>query len=264
VADGSPNIIERREYKFLVDRTTAAAVRAAIRPFCVLDPHAAQSPLRTYTIETLYLDTPDLSLYWANDHEQVDRVKVRVRRYAEKPGGPVFLEVKRRINDVIAKSRGRVPSEAWAALLADPATPLPVEVTGRDRAAAERFLAIHRSMHLRPFTLVRYQREPWISTIDDYARVTFDTWIQAHTLDSLTFQPDGGRWRALDDAVLQRTRDSLVVLELKFTTRVPLWLVNITRSLGLVRGAYSKYGNSIRAFHQPVDIRVPRLVGGWR
>jgi hypothetical protein len=264
VSGASPHIIERREYKFLIDRSTATAVRAAIAPFCMLDPFAARSPARTYTIETLYLDTADLTLFWANDHEQVDRVKMRVRRYADVPRSPVFFEVKRRINDVISKSRGRVSSAAWARLLADPAAPLPAELDPKDRAALERFLAIHRSMHLRPFTLVRYQREPWVSTIDDYARVTFDTWIQAHAVDSLTFQPDGGRWRALDDAVLQRTRDSLVVLELKFTNHVPLWLVNITRRLGLVRGAYSKYGNSIRAFHQPLDIRAPRLAGGWR
>lgn len=264
MSSASPNNIERREYKFLIDRTTVAAVRAAVRPFCVLDPYAAQSPSRTYTIETLYLDTSDLALFWANDHEQVDRVKVRVRRYADKPGSPIFFEVKRRINDVIAKSRGRVSADAWNQLLADPAAPIPADVTGKDRAAVERFLALHRSLHLRPYTLVRYQREPWISTVDDYARVTFDTWIQAHTLDSLTFEPDGGRWRALDDAIMQRTLDSLVVLELKFTNQVPIWLVNIARSLGLVRGAYSKYGNSIRAFHQPIDIRVPRLVGGWR
>lgn len=264
MSSGSPNIIERREYKYLIDRAKVAAVREAIRPFCVLDPFAAQSPTRTYAIETLYLDTDDLALFWANDHEQVDRVKVRVRRYADKPSSPIFFEVKRRINDVIAKSRGKVSAAVWRGLLADPGAPIPAEVEGKDRMAVERFLAIHRAMHLRPFTLVRYQREPWISTVDDYARVTFDTWIQAHSLDSLTFEPDGGRWRALDDAVMQRSLDSLVVLELKFTNQVPIWLVNITRSLGLVRGAYSKYGNSIRAFHQPVDIRTPRLVGGWR
>jgi hypothetical protein len=264
VSSGSPNIIERREFKYLIDRAKVAAVREAIRPFCVLDPFAAQSPTRTYAIETLYLDTNDLALFWANDHEQVDRVKVRVRRYADKPNSPIFFEVKRRMNDVIAKSRGKVSTAVWRGLLADPGAPIPPGVDGKDRMAVERFLAIHRSMHLRPFTLVRYQREPWISTVDDYARVTFDTSIQAHTLDSLTFEPDGGRWRALDDAVTQRTLDSLVVLELKFTNQVPIWLVNITHRLGLVRGAYSKYGNSIRAFHQPLDIRVPRLVGGWR
>lgn len=269
MSSASPNIIERREYKYLIDRATVAAVREAIRPFCVLDPFAAQSPTHTYCIETLYLDTDELSLFWANDHEQVDRVKVRVRRYADKPSSPIFFEVKRRINDVIAKSRGKVSPAVWRELLANPGAPIPAEVGGKDRMAVERFLAIHRSMHLRPFTLVRYQREPWMSTVDDYARVTFDTWIQAHSLDSLTFEPDGGRWRALDDAIMQRTLDSLVVLELKFTNHVPLWLVNITRSLGLVRGAYSKYGNSIRAFHQPIDLRTPRmagglLAGGWR
>jgi len=264
VSGASPSIIERREYKFLVDRATAGAVRAAIRPFCTLDPFAAGSPARSYAIETLYLDTAGLSLFWANDHEQVDRVKMRARRYPDAPGSPVFLEVKRRVNDVIHKTRGRVAPAAWAGLLADPGAPIPAAVTGKDRAAVERFLALHRTLHLRPFTVVRYQREPWVSTIDDYARVTFDTWIQARSVDALSFESEGHRWRALDDAILQRTHDSLVVLELKFTRHVPLWLVNVVRSHGLVRGAYSKYGNSIRAFYQPLDARMPRLAGGWR
>ncbi len=264
MSSASPNVIERREYKFLIDRPTVAAIRAAIQPFCVLDPFAAASPSHTYTIESLYFDTRDLTLFWANDHEQVDRIKMRVRHYADKPGSPVFLEVKRRINDVIAKTRGRLDPHAWSSLLADPSAPIPPDVVGKDRAAIERFVALHRSMHLRPLTLVRYQREPWMSTIDDYARVTFDTWIQAQAVDALTFEPGSGRWRALDDAVLQRTHDSLVVLELKFTRHVPLWLVNIVRRLGLQRGAYSKYGNSIRAFYQPMDLRVSRLCGGWR
>jgi hypothetical protein len=264
VSGASSSIIERREYKFLIDRTKAAAVRAAISPFCTLDPFAARSPTRTYTVETLYLDTEDLSLYWANDHEQVDRIKMRVRRYADVPGCPLFFEVKRRVNDLISKSRGRVDPGSWARLLSDGAAPIPDEIVGKDRAAVERFLALARRLHVRPFTLVRYQREPYVSTIDDYARVTFDTWIQAQRLETLTFVPDGGRWRALDDAIMQRTRDSLVVLELKFTNYVPRWLIEMTRGLGLVRGAYSKYGNSIRAFHGPLDIRTPRLAGGWR
>jgi hypothetical protein len=264
VSEASSSIIERREYKFLIDRAKAAAVRAAILPFCKLDPFAARSPTRTYTIETLYLDTEDLSLYWANDHEQVDRIKMRVRRYADVPSCPLFFEVKRRINDVISKSRGRVDEATWLRLLSDRGAPIPAEIAGKDRVAVERFLALARQLHVRPFTLVRYQREPYVSTIDDYARVTFDTWIQAHTVDSLTFTPDGGRWRALDDAIMQRTRDSLVVLELKFTNHVPLWLVNMTQRLGLVRGAYSKYGNSIRAFHSPPEIRTPRFAGGRR
>ena len=37
----SPSIIERREYKYLIDARTVAQVRAAIAPFCKLDPFAA-------------------------------------------------------------------------------------------------------------------------------------------------------------------------------------------------------------------------------
>ena len=254
--------IERREYKYLVDRETAAAVRAAIRPFCAIDKYAARSPARAYTVETLYLDTWDLALFWANDHEEVDRVKIRVRGYAEAPAAPVFFEVKRRVNDVISKSRGRVPREQWGALL-DGSSPIPASVRPADRPHVERFLALSRTKHVQPVTLVRYRREPWVSTVDDYARVTFDTRIQAIDVDHATLRPSRGSWRALDDAVNTRaSAESFVVLELKFTSYVPTWMVNIVQGLGLCRGAFSKYGTSVKAFFEPGGDRTVRA-GGW-
>lgn len=259
----TPTVIERREYKYLIDAPTAAGIRAAIRPFCELDAHAAGNPTRRYTIDSLYFDTPALSLFWANDHEQVDRFKLRVRGYPEAPTSPVFFEVKRRINDVISKSRGKVPRAQWAALLADPAAQIPGDVTGKDRAAVERFLSLARTLHVRPFTLVRYQREPYFSRVDDYARVTFDTHIRAQATDRLSFEPSPRGWRALDDAVTQRSLSSLIVLELKFTRAVPIWLVDLVERFGLHRGSYSKYGTSIRAFYQGADPRTTRLAGGW-
>ncbi len=260
---GNPTVIERREYKYCIDARTAAGIRAAIQPFCGLDPWAAGDPSRCYTIDSLYFDTSDLSLFWANDHEQVDRIKMRIRGYPHAPNSPLFFEVKRRINDVISKSRGKVSRSQWVDLMRDPAAPIPANITGKDRWAVERFMSLARSMHLRPVTLVRYQREPYFSRIDDYARVTFDTHIRAQAMDRLSFDaPDRG-WRALDDAVTQRSMSSLIVLELKFTTHVPIWLVNIVHRFGLVRGSFSKYGSSIRAFYQPVEGRVSRAAGGW-
>ena len=217
-------LIERREYKYLVDQETANGLRAAIRPYCQLDDHAARSPDRTYTIDTLYFDNADLGLFWANDHEQVDRIKMRIRGYPDAPKAPVFLEVKRRINDVISKSRGKLSRDEWAALLANPCAPLPAHLRGKDKAAVERFLTLAGELHIKPVTLVRYKREPYFSTIDDYARVTFDTNIRAQRMERLSFDADPRAWRSLDDAVLQRstTGHSLTVLELKFTSQVPL------------------------------------------
>jgi len=258
------NLIDRREFKYLIDASTAAAVRAAIRPFCAIDPWAAKNPRGVYTIESIYLDNPGLSLFWANEHEQVDRIKVRVRGYAGVPDSPVFFEVKRRINDVISKSRGKVPRALYTALLTDPRAVIPDAIGARDRAAVERFLAIQRGMQLRPFTVVRYEREPYFSRIDDYARVTFDTAIRAQATDHYSFDLPTRGWRALDDAVTQRTLESLVVLELKFTAAVPLWLVNIVERLDLTRRSFSKYGTSIRAHYQQIDARTARFAGGWR
>lgn len=259
-------LIERREYKYLIDHETAEGLRAAIRPYCQLDEHAAKSPDRTYTIDSLYFDTQDLALFWANDHEQVDRFKMRIRGYPDAPKAPVFLEVKRRINDVISKSRGKLSRGEWAQLLADPVARLPEALKGKDRAAVERFLSLAHRLHIRPFTLVRYKREPYFSVVDDYARVTFDTNIRAQKMERLSFEPDPRAWRTLDDPVTQRARGdrSMTVLELKFTTHVPIWMVNLARRFGLVRCGYSKYGNSIRALYSPVDARTFRLAGGWR
>jgi hypothetical protein len=258
------NVIERREFKYLIDAPTAERLRAAIRPYCAIDPWAAKNPRNVYTIESLYLDTPDLKLFWANAHEQLDRFKIRVRTYAEVPNSPVFFEVKRRVNDVILKTRGKVAREQWVQLLADPAAPIPASVGGKDRNPVERFVTIQRTLPLRPFTLVRYEREPYFSTIDDYARVTFDTRIRAQATDQLSFASAERSWRALDDAVTQKTLDSMIVLELKFTSSVPRWLVNIVERHGLARRSFSKYGTSIQAFYAGTDQRVPRYAGGWR
>jgi hypothetical protein len=260
----NPTIIERREFKYLIPSRLTDGIRAAIQPYCEIDPWAAKCPGQRYLIDSIYFDAPDLALFWANDHEKVDRFKLRVRGYPMAPGGPVFFEVKRRFNDVISKSRGKVARSQWATILGDSSAPIPAEICGKDRMAVERFVTLARTLRARPFTIVRYHREPYFSRIDDYARVTFDSNIRAQVVRNLSFETEPRGWRALDDAVTQRAWASMVVLELKFTTQVPIWLVNLVRRFGLQRGSFSKYGTSIRAFYQALERdRVARRPGRW-
>ena len=256
MATPSPLRIERREFKYLVSRDTAARVRDAVAAFCVLDRHAALSPDHRYTIESLYLDTPSLALYRANEVELLDRVKLRVRHYPDHPGGDVFLEVKRRVHDVIDKTRGRLPHDGWQRLVDDPFAPL----TGpaADNPAVERFLAIQHTLGARPGMLVRYQREAWMGIHENYARVTFDTAIRAQICEVADFAPDPGHWRPLDDAYSQKSAvaASAVVLELKFESLAPTWMQAIIESLDLWRLSYSKYGNGVQAFFVPPESRM--------
>lgn len=241
--------IERREYKYLIDAPTKRAVRRALAPFCRLDRHAAEESQGRYTIESLYFDSRGLRLFRANRASLVDRIKLRVRHYPGAANGLAFLEVKRRINDVSSKTRAALPMSIWAALLEDPSAAHLAALEPATRAATERFVACQRGHGAQPVMLVRYEREAWVSEVDDYARVTFDERIRSQPHHALSFAAEGQGWRAVDNPLMQGAAASLSVLELKFTTAVPRWMVQLVQGCGLARGSFSKYGTSIRTWH---------------
>jgi hypothetical protein len=269
LSSASPLRIERREFKYLIDEDTARRVQEAIQPFCRLDGHAAASPSRHYTIDSLYFDTPRLDLFHANDREQLSRFKLRVRTYpdaVELSGGtltaaPVYFEVKRRYHDVIVKDRAQAPPD-WARLLDTPGATLPPDTPDRNATALNAFIIRTLTLHASPVVLVRYQREPWVSVIDDYARVTFDRAIQTQSHARLDFDAEPRGWRGVDYGGGPLGLSSPVVLELKFTTAVPSWLTRIVRRYDLWRRAFSKYGSAVRSTVEPPGVRVAGFGGG--
>ena len=248
--------IERREYKYLVEREMLPLIRAALRPYCSLDKYGAGAADHRYMIESLYLDTPQLALWQCNAHEAVDRYKLRIRRYPQAPRSPIFLEVKRRVHDVIVKTRAQLKAGTdWAALLRDPFTP---EKLLRQDPALERFFVCTHMIGAQPTELVRYMREAWVSDIDDYARITFDSEVESHRVpaDQWSFDSSPSQWKALDCSRANDSMRSPFVLEVKFTSQVPLWLVAMIDNLGLTRRAFSKYGRAIDSRFEAQEIRI--------
>ncbi|HEY5946140.1 MAG TPA: polyphosphate polymerase domain-containing protein [Kofleriaceae bacterium] len=231
---------ERREYKYLLDENGAARVRDAIAGICVPDEHAGH-----YLIDTLYLDTLGHHLYRATIENEPIRHKLRIRTY---PGAasPVFLEVKRRIDDVIIKSRAALRGD-WVRFLDTGDLDI---VEPAEREAAEQFLAYYQTNRggaVVPAVLVRYEREAYTSTLDDYARVTFDRKIQFQPHSELSLVADERAWTPIDDPIAMRStgQSSACVLELKFGPRAPTWLWQLVQRLELARLAFSKYTRSI-------------------
>lgn len=249
--------IERREYKYHIDEELASRIRDAIQPFCEVDPYAAGRPNNEYTIESLYLDTADMALLRANEVELVDRFKARIRTYPGTPGAPHFFEIKRRVNDVISKTRGRAP-DGWRSLLDGSDGPV-ASRQGRESRAIERFVTLARTYNLKPLVMVRYEREPYASTIDDYARITFDRRIRSQLADDLSFDTDEDGWRAADSASLARAERAPLVLELKFTSRLPSWMMHVVQRFDLSRRSFSKYANSVHSWTRYPSERRPTL-----
>ena len=246
--------IERYEIKYLLPERLVPEVRAMIKPLCVLDEHAG--PNGSYPIRSHYLDTDRFDLFFANEREQRDRFKARIRSYP-RANAPVFLEIKRRVGDVIVKSRASLKEGLWQRAFESPAE---AARTGK-KGVIEFVNRVHR-YHLRPRLMVEYDREAYESTIDDYARVTFDRRIVCQVKETLGNEVDERRWRHVDHPAQTRTLENICVLELKFERRPPRWMNNLIQRLDLVRMSFSKYCYGVTSQLLFPTVRSPAAFGG--
>lgn len=261
-SDANLQLFERREYKFLLRRELVPRVRDAITGVCKLDRYAG--PDGTYPIRSLYFDTDDLRLFWANEREQGERFKVRARTY---PGvsDVVFLEVKRRVIDIIVKTRVGVPIGEWARLVSDPAAMKAADLPGRGQRFGEHFAALVHGYHLTPKISVEYDREAYVSLIDDYARATFDLRIRSQLHESLDLDADPRHWKMTDHSVRTQTHEPMCVLELKFASAAPPWMSSLVRRFDLLRYEFSKYCYGLWEQHTLPTSRTSPLLArrGW-
>ena len=236
--NSAPSTIERYEMKFRIPAALVAPIRAHALRYCT--PDSANKGGR-YTICSLYFDTPARRFFHETGDRSPRRFKLRVRRY--RSGDSFFLEIKRRIKSVIVKSRARVPATAWPTIFHDPRCIDTLKLDDYTHRDAQDFISRCLRHSATPAALVRYQREAYVSGVDDYARVTFDYNLEAAPPEGWQIPvEDGPRWRPMDSPRRFGLAESGVVLELKCTSAVPDWMTDIAQRFGLKRSGFSKFG----------------------
>ena len=240
----SPHSLDRREFKYLVPDPVARDIAQAISSVCSLDPNAG--PDGTYLIRSLYLDNEQLGLYWANEREEMNRYKARIRTYPPH-SNHVWLEVKARSGDSMYKTRACVPMSDWEALVKNPTEDRLSSLPIQDRKMLERFAYYVHIHRLQPHVLVEYNREAYFSHVDDYARVTFDRDIRSQDQMKWSTEAAPHLWRNVDHPVQTHTKDPMCVVELKFGAMVPRWMNVLIQNFELIRYSFSKYCYSIDA-----------------
>lgn len=238
--------LERREFKYLVRQEDTKEMVSYLQGICTADAHAG--PNGSYPIRSLYLDTERYHLYYANQHEKPDRFKARIRTYPH-GNADVWLEIKQRHIDTIKKSRVRIAAELWQDLVEDPSSFKPSDFKKVDAGLVERFLWHLQSYHLRPRVLVEYDREAYVSTLDNYARVTFDRGIRCQLQDRWSVDAPSWCFRAVDHPKRIWANEPLCVLELKFGSLVPRWMALFVQKFEIIRYSFSKYCYSIDAHY---------------
>jgi hypothetical protein len=243
-------VFQRYEYKYAVPPGLMEPIRSFIRPYCEMDWFAAREQEKFYTITSLYLDTTGYKTYWEKEQEVLNRFKLRIRTYGNESQGPVKFEVKRRFNEVVRKTSVVVPLETWPALIAAPGNGASLRFSQYERPAFDDFIRLIRTFGVAPKMLVRYQRQAFRSRIDRYVRITFDRHLLYQPTSSYDLTGQSRNWQSNDDPASLDEFGPRVILELKFMTRAPVWLLDLVRTFGLMRRSFSKYCTAIsRAIH---------------
>jgi SPX domain protein involved in polyphosphate accumulation len=233
---------ERYEHKYFLPASQAEAVRRFVAPYVRPDAHTNGR----YRVSNIYLDTPDLEFYREHRRGALDRFKLRIRAYDIARADRVFLEVKRKIKNVIVKNRVEVSRDRCARVLDE--ADLPFEEF-RDRSI------LHG---VGPVLLLEYDREAFESVFDDESRITFDRAIRYQPAEGTTFDADPAGWTHVDGARAMGGVSSAVLVELKFNTTCPVWMVDLVRTFNLERQAFSKY---LAAMDHLLDFRS--VDSGW-
>lgn len=248
---------QRFELKYRLTEELAWQVREFVASHLELDENGVGKPDYSYSVHSLYLDSDQLFTYWATVNGDKNRFKLRLRFYNPDPSTPVFLEIKRRVDNVIFKQRAGVHKAAVAEVLAGQ-LPAPKDLVSSDPGqlvAAQRFLRLVQELKARPKVHVTYRREAWVDPRGTHLRVTFDRQVRAEPRGQVDFSTE------MVDPVSPFGHQ--VILELKFTNFFPLWFRELVERFDLMRTSAAKYCDGVEAIglhrlgarlHQPLGV----------
>ena len=228
----------RFELKYLISEATAVAISECIKPHMPLDRYSKLQPDGFYPIVSLYLDSQDLRLCGDSLTGEKNRFKLRIRSYSDDTQYPTFFEIKRRINTTILKSRAPARHQDVEPLLRG--LSLPSQDFRTNREALDQFQFYSSAIMARPAILIRYLRKAYEAETENRVRITFDRELcyKISTEPKVMLSGDGWRHNYL---TLKG-----VILEIKFTSRFPLWLTRLVSTFNLKARSISKYTTGIQ------------------
>lgn len=245
---GSSYLPNRFERKYVISEEKAAAIHALIRNHAQPDAYLTPDRPNGYPVYSLYLDSPRLSLYNAAAQGMKNRFKLRIRYYDDRPDGPIFPEIKRRLDQVVHKQRVGIKREKITDLLQG-VTPTRSDLINarQEFGALEEFCRLCRALEAIPTLIVGYHRQAYIDSITGTCRVTFDRNLRARAFDEFE-----GLTANLQPA---RHQDPGVILEMKYVDRLPQWMQRIIRLFGLERQSVPKYGWSVESLGEIIVLQ---------
>ena len=218
-------VFKRYELKYLLTPEQKGKVLAAMQPYMKLDKYG-----RT-TIRNLYYDTDTYLLIRRSIEKPAYKEKLRIRSYSRASAdSTIFVELKKKYKHVVYKRRISLPYTDAAAWLSkerhpDKHTQIANEI--------DYFLDYYGSLH--PTVFLSYEREAYYCNDGSDFRVTFDDNILCRQ-DDLSLASD-----VYGTPILPENR---VLMEIKCSGGIPLWMTHALSEEKIYKTSFSKYGTA--------------------
>jgi len=240
----SSSLYERYELKFAVPLHMVEAISDFCSVYCRPDAYSEASVTGFYTVNSLYLDTPNYMFLHKRLAGSENRFNMRVRTYGDETI-PCFLEIKQKRVNIVLKYRARTTDECWHHMLEMPGYTNCSGGGPQGELQTDLFYRVAYTHNVKPVVLTRYQRRAYESVVDEYARITIDMNMRCQPAADYTLIPDEKQLVPYDNSTVFEPECN-VVLEMKcYSTRVPYWMIDMIRSFNLQRRSFSKYVFSI-------------------
>ena len=239
---GYQTVFKRYELKYIISKDQKERILGVMSPYMVPDKYGRS------TVRNIYYDTDDHILARHSIAKPDFKEKLRIRSYSlATPDSTVFVELKRKYDHIVYKRRVVMPEHvamAWtqAAALGNPGKTISPQM----KDEIDYFISYYG--HLKPAAFLSYDRQAFRMRAKDSAdsdfRVTFDENILFRDHDlSLTSEPYGER-------ILE---DGKVLMELKCSGGIPLWMVKTLSEEHIYKTSFSKYGTAYMNFIYPEE-----------
>lgn len=231
------NVFKRYELKYLLTRDQQ---RLLLK---IMNDHMEPDQFGRSTICNIYFDTPSKILIRRSNEKPLYKEKLRIRSYGIATSDTtVFVELKKKYNSVVYKRRvSMVEVEAMDYLKNVTPPPLENQITKE----IDYFCEFYQD--LEPSLFVSYERKAFFSNHDSNFRMTFDENILCRDYDLNLKAGVYGSSLLTDDMVL---------LEVKTSMGIPMWLTKFLSENKLYKTSFSKYGNAYKS------LILPKLLGG--
>ncbi len=225
----------RHEFKYLIRSERIGSIKALLETHLELDKYGAHRLRDSYTVRSIYFDSPTFRCYHEKLAGEKNRRKYRLRGYNSGDTPALFLECKQRRGETYTKRKTRLHEQEIEGLRGrvglDASIDEPGSVLGQLLLSMDRW-------QFAPVSLVVYDRIAYVwPGQQDTVRVTFDRNLRAQLCPSIE--------ELYSEDELVPLLYGWTILEVKFNEIVPPFLSRLINAHGLQRQACSKYALSI-------------------